>query len=369
MAPVAMGQDAFALLLPPIHSYDCHLLVQQFAACRTAELGGRLLRCRECGTQIVEYNRCNARGCPGCGPERQAEWRQRISRQVLPIGHFHLIFSGPEYLAGVWLADSRKLMNALFSAAGSALKTMMKEAGLTFGLIMVFQSHGRGLSYKPHIHCLLTPGGVDGNRQWREYKRIAENRLRQEFRSQMLKRLPACAPRYLQHQIAQDAEEDWSVYCVLHRHSPEAVVTYLSRTLFGLVVDTRYPLQLEGQMVTLTEEHHGKRVKTTLSDDLFIQRYFAHIPAPNAVTVRHYGLYSNRMGMQREALREAMAETAQLAEPDGQPECPECHAPMEVTHVFSAEQLPTILRLYRVARGSPPPHRSRISLPPSAALA
>ena len=363
MAPTAMSQEAFARFHAPYYSRECRNLVEQFAACRTPELGGRLLRCTECGTQIVEYNRCNARGCPNCGPERQAEWRHRIGRQILPMGHFHLTFSGPEYLVGVWLADSRGVMNALFAAAAAALKGMMKEAGLTFGQIMVFHSHGRGMSYKPHIHCLLTPGGVDSQNHWREYKTIRENRLREQFRSRMLTRLRSCAPRYLHGEIQSDSESGWSVYCVFHPESGSRIVSYFSRSLFGVVIDTRYALEVEADKVTFTEDHEGQLVKTTLSHDEYVLRRFRHIPPANAVTVRHYGLYSNRMAGLRERIRCSLGQTLEEDPTETQPQCPECHAQMEVTHTFTAEQLPAILRLYRLSRGSPWPHRARITPP------
>ena len=157
--------------------------------------------------------------------------------------------------------------------------------------------------------------------------------------------------------------------CIWPRENGERIVTYLSRALVGLVVDKRYPLEVEGDKVTLTEDHDGQLVKTTLSHDEFIHRYFTHIPPANAVTVRHYGLYSNRMAELRERIRTSLGGTPEEDQSENQPQCPECHAQMEVTHIFTAEQLPAILRLYRLSRGSPWPHRARITTPGSLALA
>lgn len=344
--------------------------MDQFRTCRTEQLGGHILRCPECGTQVVEYNSCNLRGCPRCAPDRQAQWRIRMLDRALPLAHFHLVFGGPQYLVDLWLAHPRLVISTLFASAAAALAHLMATAELTFGATMVFHSHGKGLSFKPHLHCLLTAGGIDSQRTWHDYHLLAEDQLRTQFRTHMHRRLAASLASAVPDHFAADREKDWRVYVTFHRHSPAHLITYFSRSLFGGLIDTRFHQTCDEHSVQLTEMHGDSRLTTTLDRSVFLHRYLAHIPPAHSVTVRHYGLYSTRYARCRAQLRSAL-QTPESAESTAEQEhadvplllpCPRCHTPMHIQFRFTAQQLPTILRLYREARGSPCAHQAPVSL-------
>ena len=347
-------------------SADYRRMMGGFSACRTDALGGRILRCPECGTRVVQYNRCNLRGCPRCAVGRQQQWRAQMAGHILETDHFHLTFSGPDSLVPLWLTDKRRVMDVLFAAASTTVSQFATAAQLTVGFTMVFHSHARGLSFKPHIHCLLTAGGLDAHEQWQPWKTIAENTLCARFRSHMRRRLSLLDTDAARKVLDSETEHDWQVYCVYHRESGTAVVDYLSRTLFGYLIDSRLHHEQTQTTITLSETHDGRITRTTLTRGEFIYRYFAHIPPPGATTIRHYGLYSPRLARLRERLTRQPQHTAttddsQHTSVDSQRQCPDCYAEMVVGLTFCYDELPPVLQLYRMTRGSPCPHQHRLS--------
>lgn len=274
-----------------------------------------------------------------------------MAEKLLSMGHFHLVLSGPSMLATKWLTDRR----GVFSAANTTFKTVLNHTGLTFGLVIVFQSHGRALSYKPHLHCLLTPGGIDRDGRWVEYTQVNEKLLRQEFEKRMVAA------------IGHLDGDRWTVYTTFHRDGATGIVSYLSHSIFGLPFDPREPLEVHEQTVRFGEWHHGRRQDRTIRRDAFVDRYFAHIPPKGCVTIRHYRVYSNRYRAVLERLRSVMPEQNQPPTSDADEEslvsdCPVCNHRLEIERVFTVTTLPNELVMHRRIRGSPY-HHEEIILP------
>ena len=134
---------------------ELYYALENMSTCRTIEKGGRILRCQDCGTQVVVYNPCNQRGCPVCSKKNQIQWAEKLKKKLLPTGHYHLIFSIPEELTEIWKKDKRTFINSFFHSVQQAFKQLQKDMGITLGITMVFQSHSHGLFFKPHIDPAL----------------------------------------------------------------------------------------------------------------------------------------------------------------------------------------------------------------------
>jgi len=85
--------------------------------CRTAELGGHLKQCDTCGFEHPSYNSCRNRHCPKCQSLAKAQWLQKQSAELLPVGYFHLVFTLPHLLNGLILAHKKILLSLLLKAA------------------------------------------------------------------------------------------------------------------------------------------------------------------------------------------------------------------------------------------------------------
>jgi Putative transposase len=256
--------------------------------------------------------------------------------------------------------EPKAVIESLFAAANRTFATLSKRSSLKFGIMMIFQSHGTGMSYKPHLHCVLTAGGIDSNGSWRPYRGINEKLLRAEFQRRMLEQVSKRLAAQIAGRLPQCPLKQWSVYAVYHRENPSALVRYFARTFHGLLIEPKAPLSLDEQTVRFTINHLGRSRTISLSRREFLSRYFAHIPPKGTVTVRHYGLYATRSAAMLKRLSATL-------EPEVSPECsaeeeeplhtcPQCHGRMTIAEAFSCDELPLVLRLALRVRGSPLTH-------------
>jgi hypothetical protein len=332
----------------------------RIAACRTEKLGGAILCCPSCGAQVVVFNPCHQRGCPKCALTVQYQWQKRILNRLLPVAHYHLVFSAPPLLTAAWRTDPKAVIESLFAAVNRTLLTLSKRTSLRFAVMMLFHSHASGISYKPHLHCLLSAGGIDSQGRWKSYRGINEKLLREEFHRWMLeqvsKRLSAQTAAALHH----TSSHQWPVYAVYHPDGPAAVVGYFARTFHGLLIDPKEQFSYDAQTVQFTCHHLGTEHTTTLSRGEFLSRYFAHIPPPGTVTVRHYGLYATRcaalLKQVASTLVPASASDSSAEEQESVHTCPLCHGWMSVGVSFTSEELPPVIQLALRTRGSPLTH-------------
>jgi hypothetical protein len=143
--------------------------VHALRSCRTAALGGHVQACPAGHIERVWYNSCRHRFCPQCTQLQIAQWLERQQARVLSGDHYHVIFTFPRDLNALWLANVRALATLLFHAAWDTLSELLgdpKYLGATPGMIAALHTWGQTLVLHPHLHCLVTGGGWDGE-QWR----------------------------------------------------------------------------------------------------------------------------------------------------------------------------------------------------------
>ena len=146
---------------------DQAAVLRVLVACRTAVLGEHLDACDGCGYEAPSYNSCRNRHCPKCQGSAQIRWIKRLAKRVLPLGHFHAVFTIPDSLHRLAAFRREAVLHALFAAASETLMELgrsRRKAGL--GLKMVLPTWTRDLRFHPHIHAIVTGGGLslDGER-------------------------------------------------------------------------------------------------------------------------------------------------------------------------------------------------------------
>jgi hypothetical protein len=150
-------------------SPDQHAVLRAVARCRTAALGGHVDVCDACGYSAIAYNSCRNRHCPKCQALSQARWIERRMERVLPTHAFHVVFTLPSELHGLVLGNREQLFSLLFASAAEALLELGRDPrwlGAELGITSVLHSWTRDLRFHPHVHCIVTGGGlsVDGAR-------------------------------------------------------------------------------------------------------------------------------------------------------------------------------------------------------------
>ena len=131
--------------------------------CKTPMLGGNQAVCEDCGATEVHYNSCRNRHCPCCQAVNKERWIDARKADVVDATYFHAVFTVPENLNSLFLANKRLLFNLLHDRSAATLKELAKDKrhlGAQIGFISILHTWGSNLSFHPHIHTIVLGGGL-----------------------------------------------------------------------------------------------------------------------------------------------------------------------------------------------------------------
>jgi len=303
--------DAYRRARPP--STEQHRVMRAIETCRTSVLGGHLDLCDRCGYQRPAYNSCRNRHCPTCQCLAQARWVAQRSERIVPTHYFHVVFTLPADLRALALANRRVLFTIVFRAASQTLLTLgadPRRLGGLLGITSVLHTWTRALQFHPHLHCLVTGGGLspDGQR-WVPTKSpnylFPVRVLSSLFRAKFLNAL-RCAFRNGELQfsasIAALAQADafdrflvplyqrhWVVYAKHPFGGPEQVFRYLGRYTHRVAISNHRLKAVDQNRVQFRTRGEDT---VTLAPLEFIRRFLLHVLPAGFVKIRHYGLFA-----------------------------------------------------------------------------
>jgi len=140
-------------------------IARDVMACRTAELGGHLEVCTSCGLERPAYNSCRNRHCPKCQALRGARWVEERMERILPVHHFHVVFTLPSELHELARRNRALMLDLLLESAARALLKLGRDPkwlgrSALLGVTSVLHTWARDLHFHPHAHCIVTGGGL-----------------------------------------------------------------------------------------------------------------------------------------------------------------------------------------------------------------
>jgi hypothetical protein len=136
-------------------------VLRAIARCRTAELGGHLDVCVDCGHERPSYNSCHNRHCPKCQSIEQAKWIAEREARILPTAHFHVVFTIPSELHTLARFRREEVFDLLFKATARTLLDLGRQRlEAELGATMVLHTWTRDLRFHPHVHAIVTGGGL-----------------------------------------------------------------------------------------------------------------------------------------------------------------------------------------------------------------
>jgi predicted Zn-ribbon and HTH transcriptional regulator len=303
-------------------------VIRDILRCRTAELGGNRRTCPHCGYTEIHYCSCGNRHCPTCQWSERAKWILKRVEQVLPVGHFFVTFTLPGELRGVALQNPVEIYNLMFRSVSRTLKKLARDhLGARLGILAVLHTWTRELNYHPHVHCVVTAGGLAegelGELAWRPTRPnflfpFAE--MKALYRKQMLQGLYRLYERgklqFLGEQeelgqpwafgrlVAKLWKQRWVVDVQSPRGQPEHAVKYLANYTHRVAIsDHRMVSVADGRVCFKTRDD-----KTlTLDAEEFIRRFLLHVLPPGFHKTRPYGLYSRSSRTDLETARQLIA--------------------------------------------------------------
>ena len=312
-------------------------VLAKISCCRTAALGGRWYQCDDCSEVTKLYNSCGDRHCPACTGAKRATWSDRVSKYLLPgVEYYQVIFTLPEILSQLALANRRQLTDLLFHSAQKAInRTVRQEQGYEPASLMVLHTWNQKLESHWHVHAMVPGGGpsltdpgawkaaqpprIDdepARHTTKKYLVDAIN-LRQRFRKVAIKRLEHLRAAgklkfggslaYLEDEVAWQAmiEELKGTEWVSHIEAPQGessdpqhVVRYLTRYLTGGPIGSSRLLSADEHNVTFLartgNKTGGEREQEpyTLSTLEFVRRWCLHIQPEQLTKTRFFGGWS-----------------------------------------------------------------------------
>lgn len=269
-------------------------------ACRTAYFGGHIKQCDHCGKKVYAYHSCRNRSCPKCHGQQTQRWICRQQARRLPCLHYLLTFTLPNALRPVAQAHQKIVYGLLMRCAAAALIKLARDpryVGGRIGCLAVLHTWTRALLYHPHVHLLVTAGGLSSDgQQWIDAKNpaflVPVQALSVIFRAKMCAALKKAG--LLDELPSKVWKTNWVVHCQPAGRG-DKVLQYLGRYVFRIAITNSRLESLDNGQVTFRyrDNHTQQMRRVTLSALDFINRFLQHVLPQGCTKVRYYGIWSS----------------------------------------------------------------------------
>jgi len=281
-------------------------VMRAIETCRTEVLGGHVDVCAACVYSRPAYNSCRNRHCPKCQFLAQAKWIEERMARILPVPYFHVVFTLPAELRALVKKNPRRLYDLLFDAASRTLLDLGRDPerlGAQLGFTTVLHTWTRSLEYHPHLHCIVTSGGL--SEDGATWIRAGQGRylfpvkvMGDLFRGKFLAGLRRLhqrgeldtggdAPSAFARLVDGLYHTSWHVYAKRPFGGPQHVYQYLGRYTHRIAISNQRLLAAGDDGVRF---HTRGRKTLTLAPDEFIRRFLQHVLPHGFAKIRHFGL-------------------------------------------------------------------------------
>lgn len=328
--------------------------------CRTAALGGHVLRCEGCAAEQVSYNSCRNRHCPKCQSAAAKRWLYARQADLLPVEYYHVVFTLPAPIADLAYQNKAELYGLLFDVAAEVLQTIAadpKHLGVRIGATLVLHTWGSALTHHPHVHGIVPGGGLaDEGRRWKACRpgfflpvRVLSRLMRRRFIEELLRLHQTGMLRFFgalagladtghfRQWLAPMHQCEWVVYAKRPFAGPQAVLAYLSHYTHRVAISNSRLLAMDEYGVSLRWKDYRAKGRTrhktmTLAPEEFMRRFLLHVLPCGFHRIRHYGLLANGarkscLSLARELLQVSPAQAASDTEKSVQTDVTETKVP------------------------------------------
>ena len=269
-------------------------------ACCTRALGGRLYHCDDCHDSFWRFHCCRNRACPKCHGTQTRQWLEKRQAELLPCDYFHAIVTVPPELRAAFRRDQKVLYGLWMQVAAEAVKeccAQKRHLEALPGILAVLHTWNGQLGYHPHVHLLITGGGITPDGQhWKpargEYL-VPVAVLSRKIAAKFREALKAAAPAILAGIPASVWQREWVSFLKHYGHGNDAVLNYLSRYVFRTAISNARILSMDQTHVTFRWKDRRADAGRTerLPGEDFLQRFLQHVLPRGFHKVRYYGLW------------------------------------------------------------------------------
>ncbi len=271
--------------------------------------------CLDCGKEkkIVPFT-CKSRFCPSCGKVYTDKWVEKMSKEMVDVPHRHVVMTIAEELRPFFYWN-REMLPILIESAAQVMKSIIndkkKNKDLTPGIVIVVHTFGRDLKFNPHIHALMTEGGLDKNDDWKPIEFLPYAALRKRWQHLVLK---AFRERFkgnkkvisLVNRLYSQKKNGFYVHARTKMRNARSAAKYIGRYMSRPAIAESRIISWNDKEVKFWYENSetGKIETVTMPILQFIGRVVSHIPEKQFKMVRHYGIYArNKRALCRVAVK------------------------------------------------------------------
>jgi hypothetical protein len=313
-------------------------VLRRLSRCRSAQLGWTVWQCQHCQRSHWRPNGCGDRHCPTCQHQLSRHWLERQRQALLPVRYFHWVFTLPALLRSLALQNPKALYTLLFERASATLLHFGQERfDAELGITAILHTWGQNLMNHPHLHCLVSGGGLTTENSWAGPKqtrwlfpvRAVGQVFRAKFCAGLLQLYTTGQLQFhgdLQSLSQADAfaqllrqlqAQRWVVFAKGSVVGPDHVLDYLGRYTHRVAISNSRLRALDARTRTVTftykDYSDANRLKTlNLSAIEFLRRFLLHVLPQGFTKIRHFGLLANNRRHRCVALARAALQNSPL---------------------------------------------------------
>jgi hypothetical protein len=203
----------------------------------------------------------------------------------------------------------KKGLDVLFRAAKQTLLDVWeRERKGVPGIIAVMHTFGGDLKWNPHVHCMVTCGGLEGER-WKHMTFVPYRRLRSVWKYHVAdglrrwgkERYAGAAYRRFNRWLDGLYRKEWYVHVGKRLDSLEYTIRYIGRYAKRPVIAETRLKGFDGKTVTVSHKDKAlqREVMLRLPVEEFIGKVVRHIPEKHHRMIRYAGLFAGRVKAQK----------------------------------------------------------------------
>lgn len=284
--------------------------------CKSKELGYHICTCEDCGEEYFGYNSCRKRHCPNCQKNAREKWISNEESYLLVCSYFYVVTTIPSELNEIVMCNQEILYNIIFKATSESILTFAEDPkwlGAKVGITLILHTWGQTMEFHPHIHSIVTGGGLKNNK-WvqseKEYLfkvQVLGSLYRGNFLS-MLKSVHSSIVfpggmdelydfKKFNKWLEPLYQKTWITYIEPPKGSPENVIEYIGRYVFRVAISNDRIKSIDNGLITFEYKDYkddSKIKEMSITAEEFIRRFLMHVLPSRFTKIKHYGLLSNR---------------------------------------------------------------------------
>jgi len=308
--------------------------LRDISVCRTPQLGGHVYQCDHCQEKIFSYHSCRNRSCPKCHQAQTQRWLNKQHDRLPQCSYFLVTFTLPAGLRPLARSHPKKIYSLLMKSAADALQKLAADPqylGARIGALAVLHTWTRAMLFHPHVHMLVTAGGLSPDGQSWVYPKhplflVPDPALSIIFRAKFCAALQKAG--LLRFVPAAVWKKGWVVHSQ-HAGRGDKVLDYLARYVFRIAIANSRLESLDDGIVTFRyRDNKTQQIRhVRLPATEFIHRFLQHVLPKGATKVRHYGLFSPACSAQLQRAQTLWTPPAIASAPVTDPEPSEVPVP------------------------------------------